>query len=545
MAPNVSVPMNFGIRLLDSPTHSTLELKASQGAVIPASSVILSFNSPVIDHMTTTLHLTSVDMEEFSEDAVRYFVDAAYSGESPPISRVLFRDINKLANVFEMSWLATRCVEQFTEIAAAIREPSYEDFFFLFEEAAFVLTKLKSRVMVEIAFTKIQSLNGQQDFISTYLKNLSYLTCQQLDLIIELAGTKVEFVVKPLTEQLTSSLSRGETFVSANCKYLLDNCQLYLCQQRNIKMFEQLFDVLEDIIKESFTETKWTLKILRKSVVKRERHSKSLVGSSTSTELLENVNIIPNLFLTLDCSMRFDEVVDWLGKSEQVTNLVMFFEGIWTWMWMNKEFKVESTPQLLQTIYEIKEIRKWNRFYHHWLNYDTHEFHKSSIFGIIKADRRFCSSKYETNRWISLNSENHSLLGSQYYSSILSLFEKETKVALVCSQYLTNNCSKPGQCGFILKTVSAKDGANIKLCTDSSEYSEKIHYHEEFQAKDMHISMYTMKNKFTNVPLSWCGRPEFKSGEVCWNLPSDMDCTQGRWLIHVVISLRDHNVAGT
>ena len=72
MAPNVSVPMNFGIRLLDSPTHSTLELKASQGAVIPASSVILSFNSPVIDHMTTTLHLTSVDMEEFSENAVRY-----------------------------------------------------------------------------------------------------------------------------------------------------------------------------------------------------------------------------------------------------------------------------------------------------------------------------------------------------------------------------------------------------------------------------------------------------------------------------------------
>ena len=545
MAPNVSVPMNFGIRLLDSPTHSTLELKASQGAVIPASSVILSFNSPVIDHMTTTLHLTSVDMEEFSEDAVRYFVDAAYSGESPPISRVLFRDINKLANVFEMSWLATRCVEQFTEIAAAIRKPSYEDFLFLFEEAAFVLTQLKSREMVEIAFTKIQSLNGQQDLISRYLENMSYLTCQQLDLIIELAGAKVEFVVKPLTEQLTASLSRGETVVPANCTYLLKNSELYLCHQRNIKMFELLFDVLENITKESFTETKWTLQLLRKSVVKRERQSKSLVGSSTSTDRLDDVNVIPNLFHALDCSMTFDEVVHWLGKSEQVTNLVMFFEGLWTWIWMNKEFTVESSPQLLQTIYEIKENRKWNRFNQNWLNYDRHEFHKSSIFGIIKADRRFCSSEYEKNRWISLNSQNHSLFGSQYYSSILSLFEKETKVALVCSQYLTNNCSKPGKCGFILKTVSAKDGANIKLCTDSSEYSEEIHYHEEFEAKDMHISMYTTKDKFTKVSLSWCSRPEFKSGKVCWNLPSDMDCTHGRWLIHVVISLRDHNVSGT
>ena len=544
MAPNVSVPMNFGIRLLDSPTHSTLELKASQGAVIPASSVILSFNSPVIDHMTTTLHLTSVDMEDFSEDAVRYFVDAAYSGESPPISRVLFRDINKLANVFEMSWLATRCVEQFTEIAAAIREPSYEDFSFLFEEVAFVLTKLKSRAMVEIALTKIQSLNGQQDFISSYLEKLSYLTCQQLDLIIELAGTKVEFVLKPLIEQLTASLSKGETVVPANCKYLLENSELYLCQQNNIKLFEQLFDVLENIIKESFTETKWTLKLLRKSVVKRERLSKSLVGSSTSTDLLDDVNIIPNLFYTLDCSMTFDEVVDWLDKSEQVTNLMMFFEGLWTWMWMNKDFKVESSPQL-QKIYEIKENRKWNRFNQHWLNYDGHKFHESSFFGIIKADRRFCSSGYETNRWISLNSLDHSLLDTQYYSSILSLFEKETKVAFVCSKYTTNNCSKPGKCGFILKTVSAQDGANMKLCTDSSEYSEKIHYHEEFQAKDMHISIFTNVTKFTNVSLSWCGKPEFKSGKVCWNLPSDMDCSQGRWLIHVLISLRDHNVSGT
>ena len=286
MAPNVAVPMNFGIRLLDSPTHSTLELKASQGAVIPASSVILSFNSPVIDHMTTTLHLISVDMEEFSEDAVRYFVDAAYSGESPPICRVLFRDINKLANVFEMSWLATKCNQQFTDIAATICDPSYEDLFFLFEEAAFVLTQLKSREMVEIAFTKIQSLNGQQDFISTYLKNLSCLTCKQLDLIIELAGSKVEFVVKPLTEQLTASLSKGETVVPGNCKYLLDNCELYLCHQRNIKMFDQLFDVLENITKESLTETKWTLQLLRKSVVKREKQSKSLAGSSTSIYLL-------------------------------------------------------------------------------------------------------------------------------------------------------------------------------------------------------------------------------------------------------------------
>ena len=62
-----------------------------------ASSVILSYNSPVIDHMTTTLHLTSVDMLEFTEQAVQLFVDAAYSGDADGITRELFRDINKIS----------------------------------------------------------------------------------------------------------------------------------------------------------------------------------------------------------------------------------------------------------------------------------------------------------------------------------------------------------------------------------------------------------------------------------------------------------------
>ena len=211
MAPNITVPMNFGRHLLDSPTHSTLELKAKNGATVRASSVILSFNSPVIDHMTTTLHLTSVDMEEFSEKAVRYFVDAAYSGETPPISRDMFRDINKMSHVFKVTWLVTRCSELFTGIAKAIGEPTYQDLVFLFDEAAFALKKTKSREIVKIAFNEIRSANGEEEFISRYIKeNLHTLSHQQMDLILELA-TNVQYVVKPLTQYLVIPLVKDES----------------------------------------------------------------------------------------------------------------------------------------------------------------------------------------------------------------------------------------------------------------------------------------------------------------------------------------------
>ena len=242
MAPNITVPMNFGKHLLDSPTHSTLELKAKNGATVRASSVILSFNSPVIDHMTTTLHLTSVDMEEFSEKAVRYFVDAAYSGETPPISRDMFRDINKMSHVFKVTWLVTRCSELFTGIVKEIGNPTYQDLVFLFDEVAFAVAKTKSREIVKIAFDKIWSGNGEEEFISRYIKeNLHTLSHQQMDLILELAGaTNVQYVVKPLTQYLGDCLSKEDRNVSDNYKYLHDKSDLYLCQQNTPIIAEKL-----------------------------------------------------------------------------------------------------------------------------------------------------------------------------------------------------------------------------------------------------------------------------------------------------------------
>ena len=533
MAPNVSVPMNFGIRLLDSPTHSTLELKASQGAVIPASSVILSFNSPVIDHMTTTLHLTSVDMEEFSEDAVRYFVDAAYSGESPPISRVLFRDINKLANVFEMSWLATRCIEQFDNIAAAIREPSYEDFFFLFDEAEFVLSKLKSREMVEIALTKILSLNGQEDFISRYLVNISSLTCQQLDLIIEIAGTKVEFVVKPLTEQLTAILSEGRKEVPVNCKYLLDNCELQFCQLNHASLHEQLLDVLQGLAAQSFDEFRWVHQLLRNSSKKALQYTSCPRTTAATLGISSETSVIPNLFHSLDCSLTFEEVVDWLGASERVINLMMFFEGLWMWMWTNKKYNVVCSDLLLQKMHDIKDKREWDVINQHWLRLKMCDNEDGRFFRKIKSDRRLCSSAYDQKKWISTG-------GEEKFKHINSIFNEETKLTFCIDQQhpAVQNCSKSGKCGVILKTVPAKDGATMILCTDSCDYSKEIHYHEEFQAIDMHVIVLTTAPVFSFFPLSWNGIPVVRNNNVQWGeMSTEFD--QGSYTFHLRVNLRN------
>ena len=516
MAPNVSVPMNFGLKLLDSPTHNTLELKASQGAVVRASSVILSFNSPVIDHMTTSLHLTSVDMEEFSEEAVRYFVDAAYSGQSPPISRNLFRDIHKLANVFQMSWLVTRCVQQFTDIAQSLQQPSYEDLLFLFDEAVYVLSQLKSRELVETALSKIRTLNEEQKFIRNYLVDLNSLSTQQLDLIIELAGTSVEYIVEPLTEQLTASLEMGEDKIPANCKYLVENCDLHLCQIHCTHLYGQLFDVLQELSDQTFEDSKWVLRIFRKTTetaLKLAAFSKS----SNQTESVKRTaasavspNSIPNFFHSIDFKMSFDEVVDWLGSSPKVTNLILFFEGLWKWMLTNN-YEHVSPYRVIPRFSEIKEKRGWADIFENWLTLWGCD--NNDLIRVVRKDRSLCTSTFDSNKWISIST----LLT---VNKITSIFEKETKIYFYITKPFAKvdkrNCYNQGRCALILKTVPAKDGANVVLCTDPAEYPDDMHFHKEFQAKDMHLSAYITQPAFYFVPLSWLGTPVIKDSSVYW-----------------------------
>ena len=55
MAPKIKVPANFGVEHINSPVHGNLLLKLRDGQEIRTNSMIMSFNSPVIDKLTTNL----------------------------------------------------------------------------------------------------------------------------------------------------------------------------------------------------------------------------------------------------------------------------------------------------------------------------------------------------------------------------------------------------------------------------------------------------------------------------------------------------------
>ena len=59
MAPKIKVPANFGKEHINSAVHGNLVLKLKDGQEIKTNSMIMSLNSPVIDHLTTNLFQVS------------------------------------------------------------------------------------------------------------------------------------------------------------------------------------------------------------------------------------------------------------------------------------------------------------------------------------------------------------------------------------------------------------------------------------------------------------------------------------------------------
>ena len=268
-----TVPMNFGIELLNSVIHNNIELIADQEVVIRANSVILSMNSPVIHRITTSLELKEIDMKEFSEKSVRIFVEAAYTGRLPDIPSELFRDLHKMSWAFQVEWLCRSCFAMFSEFSSQIDEllPPYLEQVFLFEEAAYILSKLKLVHFQDLAIAKIQSYEfGKKMFISKYLKGLSSLSASHLDMIVLLAGSDTDLIVEPLTELLLKQLEQKETVISDECKYLLNKCDLSPCRSYSSNLFEQLFDVLQELAGNSSEDMKWVFQLHRNSANKSE-----------------------------------------------------------------------------------------------------------------------------------------------------------------------------------------------------------------------------------------------------------------------------------
>ena len=182
-APRIEVPMDFGLELLGSPSHGNLTLELAPGLdSVKVNTAIMSYNSPVIYRLTTELHQNSVDMVEFSTEAVYCFSRACYSGRLDELELHLFRQIYKMAVVLKVVWLQNRCVWLYQEFvrSALQKEYNYTDLFVLHKEAEYAYSQMKAKDLLLFLIAELDKNTAKKElFINEYIKDIDFLSTNE------------------------------------------------------------------------------------------------------------------------------------------------------------------------------------------------------------------------------------------------------------------------------------------------------------------------------------------------------------------------------
>jgi hypothetical protein len=499
MAPKVQVPMDFGVKYLGSPSHGNLKFRLKGKEEIPANSMIISYNSPVIESLTTDFLQTSIDVNDFCKDAVQCFLESCYSGKLQKITRTNFRDANKMSNVFEVSWLVKRCFEYFEKLVIELDTDSYEDQHFLFEEAMFIWVTLKNRKFVEVVIKKFSSeiVKCNIFFVTRYLTDLPSHKTSELDVIIDMVGKQKQV----LMEVLIHDIERNSETISANGRYLLEKVTFADCCKSHMKSHDKLFDLLSSIKSPSKEDYGLIVRLLRNSDKTMTNSLNRLQPNQRSQAYIT----IPNCkFLQFRHIQDYSNLVqldEFLKSVSFVNNSYIFFDAIYCWVFEKSEngpVTIDENPDFAEKFIELILQRGW----------------KPLVAEYVKGKDDSCVKILieKLNKVTAFKSyENYSRILSVDDYSPEEFFGRDNDVKFYFKHPTSEKCQDREKCGFILRVTGMvgkiNDVFNIQVVLDSKSYPSDIHFFNEcINAENMHVAL-AIDGDMMDYPISWSGKP--------------------------------------
>ena len=484
MAPKVCVPADFGKQHIGAPSHGNLTFTLQEGVKIKANSIILSLNSPVIDELTTNLHQTSLEADDFSREAVDCFIEAAYTGEVEALNRENFRDVNKMSAVFKVNWLADRCEQYFESYLRALdSESSYTEILFAVEEAVFLMSALKSRTFLNMVVQKMSGFNGRDPFIFGYLSNLSAATFLQIDACVAIVNADIHVLV----ELLLTYLEEKDIFsFDEKSRYLFEILDLDLCYMKSPKTHEKLFSVLKSMENLKSEDYKLILG-------KLEQISSQNVVSYWSVVAMKPFG--PYLQSSLN------SMINTLVADKTVDNMYKLVDGIW----LRLRECHDDTEFLIEDLWEIKDMYGWEKIDYEYVN--RLFVHSASAECKCFVERlRNCSSL------VSKRHDKFYASSSSEYSSpnafIREIFDKDNEILFHVENPEYSDIS------FILSSTPMKGN-------DPNTFSLKwgaLSRRPNFVVPKVHFALERWKDdQWSIIPITWCSKPVCESTRRVWH----------------------------
>ena len=490
MAPKVCVPADFGRHHIGAPSHGNLTFNLGEGVKIRANSIILSLNSPVIDELTTNLHQTSLEADDFSREAVDCFVESTYTGEIEAVNLGNFRDVNKMSRVFQVSWLVAKCEEYFVSYLDKLdSESSYSDILFVVEEAVFLMSAIKSRDFLEIVVMKIASISvtKRDCFIKEYLLDFGQASLPKIDACIAVVQSDVHVLVELLIQHLKKS---GKRCLDSASRHLLKSIDMASCFDKKPKVHSEIFSVLENL-------TEITRDDLQLFVFLYKKNSSKECPSGSKAGHIEQMQPIikPDRFSKLTDIwplMHINVVFNRIASREDIDDLYSLIDILWYGLYYRGN---KYNRELLRGIADLAEHRRWCPIGRKYANALVSTCESSAFLKQIRLDHNIVSKESDGT-----------------FVTIFTLVQQEFIREVFCK----NNAFKfqisiPGYLNteFVLSTTAVKEdksgGFDMRWGFSYTPYGCNL-----TALPKLHFALVVLKDDDSwdrLLPMTYCGKP--------------------------------------
>ena len=220
-------------------------------------------------------------MDDFTKPAVDCFVEAMYSGEVDKLEKNIFEEVNKIAHVFDVSWLTKRCLKFYKAEVLKFENNSYEEMLFACEIASRAHYNLKDSRYVS-CFVKNVTFNGNGQFISLqrYMAGFAKLPKRRIDMSLAIAANNLNIIGNCLITYVSLALK---------CEGLDENSlPIYMLQKLDVQKFSGTFpSELNELTDFVVSISKDSESTEMKAVVENFVNGRNTEDSSSSKEELD------------------------------------------------------------------------------------------------------------------------------------------------------------------------------------------------------------------------------------------------------------------
>ena len=446
--------------------EQTITIKIRGGDQVTVPRRRLTTNSAVFQHLLDELKYDEHYMDDFSPEAVHLFLNLLEKRALGGIEQVMFRELHKLATVFEVGWLREGCRDWLKSMMKSAFQDQEKTF--LFNECWYIFKKWDEQCVMKVLVSTLSSKDNSS-FISSYMTDLGKLETGQIDLMLILGGSNTHLFLRIVLQHLYSQNKLQE-----NVKYLIQNMNLAFCCEQNEDLYLEVFKTISSQPEISMTDLRFALNLtteVTRSVTIRKGLRK------TGTTLLHDVYRL----YTLHSNKTLSHIIKAVSEG-RVTSMFVVVDLLLYVFRMDKPNR-EDTQIFLNTLENMCRNQKLQRISGQYLNRNI---------AALKCSRYVT----ESHQMITLLTEikNNGMLSTYQGNVIIKCDKKITVSEGTDYKYLftfkhpaTGVCTEPGsRCGFIVRRRRTGAYWERVLCTKSEDYKNTgVHYHDNISAHEI------------------------------------------------------------